>query len=62
MTKPMDRERRRTLDDVRNLINSLDTSNLSGAKVRSLIFRELDRLEPSNDLSHRFPPKQDDNY
>lgn len=38
---------RHALDDVRNLINTLDTSNLSGHEVRKLLYRSLDKLEPT---------------
>lgn len=51
--KTIEQERRRTLDDIRNLINSLDTQGLTGSEVRKLIYRSLDLCEPRTDFVHQ---------
>lgn len=56
-------ERRSTLDDVRNLLNSLEVEGLeekwSAAKFKSKVFHALDSLEPEDDLVHSIKPSGD---
>lgn len=44
--------RRKTLDDIRNLMNSMETEGLTALQFRKKLFHSLDTLEPKGDLVH----------